>query len=90
MALVNDNFPILNIIKKEELVHKWWNNFKRHYEWTERKPRMWTTVFTEEEEKNDTDMQKHGKAADYMKATDSHHEIFAVIDGYFLLLLVVS
>lgn len=51
---------------------------------------MWTTVFTEEEEKNDTDMQKHGKAADYMKATDSHHQIFAVIDGYFLLLLVVS
>ncbi|KAK6110034.1 hypothetical protein QQG55_38340 [Brugia pahangi] len=63
-----------------------------HYEWTERKPRMWTTVFTEEEEKNDVNMQKHGRRAkDYMetdmKATDlsdssslTHHHINVIAD----------
>ncbi|VDO33710.1 unnamed protein product [Onchocerca flexuosa] len=52
-----------------------------HYEWTERKPRMWTTVFSEEEEKSDIDMQKHGKSAeDYIKAVDSHHQIVALTD----------
>ncbi|CAG9537372.1 unnamed protein product [Cercopithifilaria johnstoni] len=53
-----------------------------HYEWSERKPRMWTTVFTEEEEKHDTDMQKRGKMAEnYIQAADSHHQIIAVTDA---------
>uniref|UniRef100_A0A1I7VDG3 PH domain-containing protein n=1 Tax=Loa loa TaxID=7209 RepID=A0A1I7VDG3_LOALO len=53
-----------------------------HYEWAERKPRMWTTVFTEEEEKGNADMQKHEKTAgDYMEVADSHHQIIAVTDG---------
>ncbi|VDK66992.1 unnamed protein product, partial [Onchocerca ochengi] len=52
-----------------------------HYEWTERKPRMWTTVFSEEEEKSDIDMQKHGKSAeDHIKAVDSRHQIVALTD----------
>lgn len=52
---------------------------------------MWTTVFTEEEEKSDTDMEKGGKRAEsYAQAADVHHQIIAVIDGHCLLLLVIN
>uniref|UniRef100_A0A915PK36 Uncharacterized protein n=1 Tax=Setaria digitata TaxID=48799 RepID=A0A915PK36_9BILA len=51
------------------------------YEWTERKPRMWTTVFTEEEEKGDTDMQKCRKTKNYVDVADSHQQFAINADG---------
>lgn len=62
-------------------------NFKGHYEWTERKPRMWTTVFTEEEEKSDIDVQKSEKRTEnYIKSVDIRQLIIAA-NGHFFLLL---
>ncbi|VDK30378.1 unnamed protein product [Gongylonema pulchrum] len=51
----------------------WTDQAIKHFDWPERKHRMWTTVFNEEEEKIEKDEQKHERSQQEHAAADSAH-----------------
>lgn len=56
--------------------------FQSQYDWSERKPRMWTTVFNEEEEKSDVDEPKYDRSSqDYEEADSTHPSVTNISRG---------